>query len=193
MSQIWVPINNSTPLPPDIPTEFVVDEGGPVVPTDNTIEIIGRDNIDNNDNGIQTANNPGAPDNDPANRIAVELTNRTTRFLTTVNDTPTTIFDEDFGVDPAVFNVYGNVLAYDTIGDKSSTFDYSASYRVIDATTAIELGVEYSNIFEDPEMVNTDITLSVTDNNLVIQVIGLPAVSSVKWSLLFEYRQLDKD
>jgi len=191
MSQIWVPISSSTPLPPEIPTEFTPDEGDPAVPTSNNLNLLAQDTIENDDNGIRTA--VYAPT--PSDTIYVELTNRTTRTVTTTDNSPTVIFQETVGADQAVINVWGSVQAYNVTLDLASTFEFAGAYRVINGTNIVELAVEYSNEFYDSGMEDTDIILScsalTTGTDIIITVYGLNG-SSIKWNCLFQYRILPK-
>ena len=186
MSQFYIGTNSGN-LPPDVPTEFTPDSGDPAVPSGNNINLLAQDNIDNDDNGIRTAVYPP----DPSDTIYVELTNRTTRTVTTTDATPTVIFQESVGGDRAVINVWGSVQAYNVTLDLASGFEYAGAYRIVDGSTIVELSIEYSNEFYDAGMEDTDILLSVSGNDIIITVIGLNG-STIKWNCLFQYRILPK-
>lgn len=190
MSQIYRS-TSSGPSPPNVPTDFEIDEGGPVVPNLNVLEIVARDNVVNIDDGIRTANIPGAPYFDPSNRIAIELTNRTTATATQIGVGPDTLLSLTFTTD-GTYYVYGNVQGYSTNvvgGPASIAISFTGGFRMA-AGVLIELGTEYHDTFQEAAISAADIVLTTSGASAILQVTGI-AVTTIFWNGLMEYRQVN--
>ena len=179
MSQIYKPLTSSGPIPPVIPTSFVTDSGT-AVPAANILNILTNDTSSQNDNGIQ--------DTGAGNTVTIFLTNRSTGLVTTADATLTTIITLPLGAVAGTFYVYGNVQAFDAATPSSGAYSYSGGFRT-DGVTATELGTEVHDEFEDPALVTSDIFISASGNNVILQVQGV-AATSINWGALLEYRRV---
>lgn len=97
MSQAGIINTQSGPPPPPVPTNFTTDVGsnpdaapGLAIPQLNNLEILGRDTVDNDDDGIRTNADPNN-----GKFLYVELTNRFQGSVNTTNATPTTVITFD--------------------------------------------------------------------------------------------------
>lgn len=176
MSQIYKSLT-SGPVPPDVPDTFQTESGN-AVPAANVI-IFATDNTSSNfDNGIT---NTGA-----GNTVTHFLTNRATGQVTTPAAALTTILTVGLGAVPGTFYVYGNVQAFDGTTPSSAAYSFSGGYRT-DGATATELGTEFHDTFQDPALITSDIFLTPSGNNVLVQVQGVVGLS-INWNCLLEYR-----
>lgn len=167
-------------LPPIVPTTFHTEDGD-AVPAANIINFLTDDTIDNFDVGIT---NEGS-----GNTVTHLLTNRTTSTVTTADDTLTTLITFSLGATPGSFYLFGNCQAFDSVTPAGATYSFSGGYRT-DGVTASELGVEYHDQFEDVAFETADVFLSVSGNNVLLQVQGV-AATSINWNGIIEYRQVN--
>lgn len=180
MSQAGIINTSSGPVPPDVPTTFVTDVNSPAVPALNILNVIGGDTTTNNDNGIQTDGSSGG------NTLTVQLTNRATGQVTTVDATPTTIISFSLGATPGIFYFRGSIVAYDLTDVAGGAYDFSSGMRTTGAA-ATELGTEYKDVFEEAAMATADFNILASGNNLIVQVIGI-AAKVINWNAEFTYR-----
>lgn len=167
----------SGPVPPDVPTTFSTDSGN-AVPAANILNVLGADTTVNNDNGIRTTGS--------GNTVTVQLTNRSTGQVTTANATPTTILSFALGATPGVYYFRGSLQAYNTTDIAGGAYDFSAGARTTGAA-GTELGTEYKDVFEEVAMTTADFNVTVSANNLVIEVIGI-AAKTINWNIDLTYR-----
>ena len=173
MSQVYLGVSGT----PSVSTSFATDSGT-ATPAANIITILGVDSTDNNDNGIQTVGS--------GSTVSVQLTNRYTAALTTADATITTIVTLPMTATPGTFYVHGNVQLFESATPASAGFSFSGAYRT-DGATSVELGTEFHDTFQDPSLAASDIFLSVSGNNILLQVKGI-AATSINWNSLMEYR-----
>lgn len=179
MSQFYVNSSGALPPPPIVPTSFVEDTGS-ATPAANILNILGSDTNTNNDNGIATS---GA-----GNTVTILLTNRQTDTVSTSDDTLTNILTLALG-SAGTYYVWGSVQAYNASGPNSGVYSFSGGYRT-DGVTAIELGTEYHDTFEDPGFATADIFLIASGNDVILQVQGVDPLS-INWNSVIEYRQVN--
>ncbi len=179
MSQFYQGVTEGS-LPPSVPTSFVTD-AGTAIPIANILNVLTSDAATNNDNGIA--------DTGTGNTVTIQLTNRLTGTITTADDTTTTVIAFGMGATPGTFYVSGNVQAFAGSIPASASFSFTGGYRT-DGVTAVELGTEYHDPFQDVSLITTDITLSTVGNNILLNVIGV-AATSINWNSLLEYRQVN--
>ena len=162
---------------PTVPTSFATDDGS-ATPSGNTLNVLGSDTTENNDNGLQTSGS-GAT-------VTVELTNRATATTTTTDATLTTIISLPMGGTAGTIYVNGSVQAFESTTPASATFAYAGGYRT-DGAAAIELGTEFHDTFQDPLFAASDIYLSTSGNNILVQIEGI-AATTIKWNAVLEFR-----
>ncbi len=177
MSQIYLGVQGS----PSVPTQFTADDATIAIPLGNNLNVLSRDTSDNNDNGIQTTADPNGGQN-----LYIELTNRVTASVTTVDATPTVLLTFPLGSTPGTIIAWGDLTTYSSslLSGSSYTFEGAAFTNGI---TATEIAVENKNIFEPAAMAAADFTLGVSGNNAVITVVGIVG-QTINWSALFNYR-----
>ncbi len=170
------------PIPPQVPTTFVTDVNSPAFPALNILNVPGGDIITNNDNGVQTDGSSGG------DILTIQLTNRQTGTVSTTDATLTTIQTFALGATPSSFYVYGNVQAFEAATPSAGAFSFSGGYRT-DGAAAVELGTEFHDDFKSVALTTADIFLSVSGNNVLVQVQGVAALN-INWNSLLEYRSV---
>ncbi len=93
------------------------------------------------------------------------------------------------GATPGTVYVSGNVQAFNSSGPSSAAYSFSGGYRT-DGATATELGTEFHDTFQDAALSASDIFLTTSGNNILVQVQGV-GVLSINWNALLEYRMVN--
>lgn len=167
-------------LPPSVPTSFVTDVNSPSVPIANIENVIGGATSANNNNGIRTDGSSGS------NTLTIQLTNRISGTITTANATPTTIISFPLGATPGVYTFTGDITAYDLTDTAGASYGIVSGIRTTGAA-AIEIGSQFDTNFEELAMINADVDVTVSGNNVIFQVTGI-AATNIDWDALFNYR-----
>lgn len=184
MSQAGIISTTLGPEPPDVPTSFVT-QNGTAVPAANILIVNALDSTENVDNGIITKG--GVVGTGTANEVDVVITNRATGTVSTTDATITTILTLPLGATPGVFYVYGNVQAFNVSTPAGAGYSFTGAFRTTGAGTAVELGTEYHDTFQEPVLTASDIFASVSGNNFILQIQGVVGLS-INWNSLLEYR-----
>lgn len=179
MSQIYKS-SASGPVPPTVATTYVTDVNSPAVPAANILDVFGGDTSVNNNFGIRTDGSSGS------NVLTIQLTNRVRGTVTTNNATPTTAVSFALGATPGVYEINGSVAAFDLTDVAGASYGFTSGIRSTGAA-AIEIGTQFSTNFEEVAMTNADIDVTVSGNNVIIQVTGI-AATTIDWDVLFTYR-----
>jgi hypothetical protein len=178
MSQFYVGVTAGS-LPPTVPTSFPTDSGT-AIPAGNTLNILTNDTVSNFDNGIT--------DTGSGNTVTIFNTNRQTGTVTTTDATVTTIITFAMDATPGTYYVYGNIQAYDLTTPSSAAYSFSGGYRS-DGASGTELGTEFHDTFQDFILGTSDITLTTSGNNILVQVQGIIGLV-INWNCLLEYRRV---
>lgn len=184
MSQIFLPLSSSGPIPPTIPTQFTADDATVAIPAANNLNVFSRDTIANNSNGIQTTADPNASDN-----LYVELTNRI-RVTATTSDgggqtqtvtifTPQASTAIEFGV---------SFVGYDAVNNEAAGGSMEGIAKRSSGGTTAVVGTNDTLDEADAGLIAVDWNI-VTDGTLIqAQFVGI-AGRSIAWSAIFVYDQ----
>lgn len=187
MSQFYIDKSVAPPIiPPEVAEQFTTDAatGGTVaIPSANNLNLLSRETTANNLNGIQTVADPDTSDN-----LYVELTNRATGAIGTMDATPTTIITFPLGASPAVFTLDGLISGLNNTVPSGGSYFFTAGART-NGTVATLIGVEFTSEFEETGMAASDVNITVAANNLIIQVIGI-AATAIDWLAQFTYSRV---
>jgi hypothetical protein len=141
--------------------------------------------IENNDNGITVASGAAAGAADLAQII---LTNRAVQDISTADDTPTTLYSFDMdlggaGGTPRVFALTGHIVARNETSGTGGTYFFDFGVRS-NGTLGTDLGVEFTNVFEDLDMEPTSIEIAsdAGANFVIFTVTGLPG-ETIHWKI----------
>ncbi len=169
------------PVPPAVPTQFTTDDGTIAIPVLNNLNLLSRDTNENNDNGIRTKADPNNSDN-----LFIELTNRVTGLITTLNANPVTIISLNLGSTPGVYVIEGDLTAFNLTDIAGASYTFVGA-AITDGVIATEIAVENKNVFEQVTMTAADFNYGVTGNTAFLQVIGIVG-KVINWNALFTYR-----
>jgi len=170
----------SGPVPPYVATSYVTDVNSPSVPIANVENVLGGTTSINNNKGIQTDGSSGS------NTLTVQLTNRFQNSVTTNNATPTTISTFPMGAVPGVYTFDINIAAFDTTDTLGTGFSVFTSVRTTGAAGTI---CGSPDIIANPESATIQpatVTVSVSGNNFLIQVVGI-AATTIDWNSITNY------
>lgn len=174
MSQIFKPSTGGTPvIPPDVPEVFQTDVNSPAIPAANILKVFGGQTSINNLLGVQTDGSSGS------NTLTVQLTNRLQGAISTIDATPTTIITFALGATPAVFTLDGFISALNNTVASGAGYFFSAAVRT-NGAAAIDLGHEFTSVFQEVAMSTAAVAVGVSGNNLVITVTGI-AATAIDW------------
>lgn len=183
MSQVSVSLPGGGP---SIPTSFITDDGT-AIPVANTLNIIGEDTSEDNDNGIQTAATP-----DLGDTVAVQLTNRMTASVNTTDGSTVLCLSFDLGATPATYAFSGTVCGYNVTTPGSHVTDFAFAART-DGTIADAFGANFFNSFEEASMAASNVSIGDTGgtggNEVEVFVIGI-AGQTIHWSVVMQYRKV---
>lgn len=180
MSQIFRD-SSTGPTPPTVPEQFTTDDGSIAIPAANNLNVFSRETTDDNLQGIQTTADPNLSDN-----LYVELTNRISGFISTMDAVPTNIVSFPLGATPGVYSFQGSLEAFDTTDVAGAAYTWAAGVRTT-GVAGVLIGTEFKDEFEEAAMSTADFDVQVVGNNLIVQVTGI-ALTAIDWRALITYR-----
>lgn len=179
MSQFWQGVTTGS-LPPSVAIQYTADDATIAVPALGNLNVFSNATTNNNDHGIQSTAS--------GSTVFYQLTNRQTGTVNTTDATLTTIISFALGATPGTYYVFGNLQAFNASNPAGGAYSFSAGY-ITDGVNGIELGIEFRDQFEQVALVTSDIFLSVSGNNVLVQVQGVAGLS-IDWNALLEYRRV---
>lgn len=180
MSQAGIISTSSGPVPPTVATSYVTDVNSPAVPAANVLNVLGRETTANNDNGIRTDGSSGS------NTLTVQLTNRATGAVTTIDATPTTALTFNLGAIPGVYFFEGFITAFDITDTSGGCYSFVSGARTTGGA-GTEIGTEFKDVLEEVAMTTADFSVSVLGNNFLIVVTGIN-LKTINWNCYLTYR-----
>ena len=162
---------------PSVPTTFVTNSGN-AVPAANILNVLATDATTNNDNGILTTGS--------GSTVTVVLSNRQTATVTTTDATLTTALTFALSATPGVYFIEGNITAFDVTDTAGGVYNFASGVRS-DGASATEIGVEFKDSFEEAAMATSDVFVTTSGNNSIIQVQGI-AGKTINWNVVLNYR-----
>lgn len=176
--------SSSIPTPPEVPTQFTADDGTIAIPATNNLNVLSRDTVDNNANGIQTTADPNNSDN-----LYVELTNRISVTSTTsdgAGQTQTvTVFTPT--VSTGITFVV-SITGYDVSNNQIAGGELVGIARRSAGGVTVVVGTNDTFSESDVALAATDWDI-VTDGTLIqAQFVGI-AGRTIDWSAVFIYDQ----
>jgi hypothetical protein len=182
LSQIYKS-SASGPVPPDVPTSFVTQDGT-AVPTANILLVDGFDSTENNDNGIITKG--GVAGTGTSNEVDIVLTNRITGSATTTDGTtPVNLYTFSLGATPGTYLFTTNVVGYDITDLKGAGY---ASYRCVRTTGAagVLIDAQISSLSEETPFTDAEVSNNIVGNSVTVTVTGVTG-KTIDWYVLTTY------
>ncbi len=184
MSQAGIISTTAGPVPPAVPTSFVTDDSTVAIPALNILNVLSRDTIDNNDNGIQTTADPNN-----SNNLYVELTNRIKIIATTsdgAGQTQTVTIMTPTAASAVEFDV--SFIGYDAANNEACGGGMEGiAKRSGGGTTAI-IGTNDTLDESDAGLITADWDITTNGTLIQAQFVGV-AGRTISWSATFVYDQ----
>jgi hypothetical protein len=189
MSQFYVNSAGVTPPPPTIPTSFVTDIGdnnpatspGTAIPALNVLQILGRDNDQDNPNGIRTDADPNN-----GNIVYVELTNRIRSSGTTTDAvTPLVLYTFPLGATPGTYIFTQQVVAYNQTDSLGAVYSGIRGVRTTGAAGVL-INANLILLGEEGTFSLVEVVNSISGNNAVLTITGI-AGKTIDWEVLTTY------
>ena len=183
MSQIYKPLTSSGPIPPNIPTNFVTQDGT-AVPAANILIVNGFDSTENNSNGIITKG--GVVGTGTSNEVDVVITNRFQQLTTTVgavNSTVTILSALVAGTYTLDMSVAGFATAGGPAGN-GYTIVGAVKSDGVTASLCGGAGAQQKDSFED--VVGANAVMGVTANTITVTLTGAAGIS-FDWNVTGTY------
>lgn len=180
MSQLYKDLT-AGPVPPTVAEQYTTDDGTIAIPAANNLNVFSRETTDDNLQGIQTTADPNLSDN-----LYIELTNRISGFISTMDATPTNIVSFPLGATAGVYSFQGSLEAFNTTDVAGAAYTWSAGVRTTGAAGVL-IGTEFKDEFEEAAMSTADFDVQIVGNNLIVQVTGI-ALKAIDWRALIIYR-----
>lgn len=178
MSQIFKDLS-SGPVPPDVPTDFVTDDGT-AIPAANILNFNGGFSTENNDNGILTAADPDMSDN-----MFVVLTNRLGGSQTTIGAVTADVITFSLGATPGCYKFHFEVTAFEDTTPAGLGYSIEASART-DGAAATIISTPDADEDEDVALNTADWDVIASGNNVILRVTGVAALD-VNWKSIGYY------
>lgn len=182
MSQAGI-INTTTgPVPPAVATSYVTDVNSPAIPIANVLNVIGGETSANTVDGIRTDGSSGS------NTLTIQLTNRLSGSVTTIDATPTALITFTAGVVPTIYNFEARVAAFDHTDTAGGSYLIISGVRTTGAATSL-LGVNDETVIEEAAMNTSSIDIIISGNTAIVEVTGI-AGKTIDWSGTLTYVQV---
>lgn len=179
MSQIWKDRSGSGPITAGIETlTGNTTNGGSPSP-------VGPDGLDNV-NTIGLANGGINVDGNPAtSTLSYSLTSYSNQTVTTTTATANNTMTIPLGAIPGVYTFDINVAAFNVTDTIGAGFSLFASART-DGSSGTLIGIPDKVVNLESGMATSNVNLTVTANNAIIQVVGL-AGKTIDWRSIVFY------
>ena len=182
MSQAGIINTSSGPVPPAVPTSFVTDVNSPSIPIANLENIKGGTSTANNANGLQTDGSSGS------NTLTIQLTNRVTGSITTVDASSSAIITLALGGTPGTYTFDISVAGFATAGLSAPL---GAGYTIVgsvrtNGTTAFLIPTQTVDHFEEGALSASSSLLAVSGNNALVNVTGVLGYT-IDWQATLAY------
>ncbi len=168
----------SGPVPPQVPTEFVTDDGT-AIPAANILNVNGIDSTENNDNGILTRANPDLSDN-----LEIIISNRLFGTVTTAGLTTSAIST----FSPTVIGTYSieyRVSAYNTTSSLGAGYSVFGTMR-FDGVNCNLCGTPDKIVNEEGAMSAANATMTVSGGSVSVNGVGYLG-QTINWAAVGLY------
>ena len=106
--------------------------------------------------------------------------------MITVSKSATTVISFALGTTPGVYTFSGDVTGFDVTDGAGASYGIISGIRTT-GSAAVEIGTQFSTNFEEVAMMNADVDVSVSGNNVTFIVTGVSG-KTIDWDALFTYR-----
>lgn len=182
MSQIYKILTSGGPIPPEIPTSFVTQDGT-AVPAANVLIVNGFDSTENNANGIITKG--GVVGTGTSNEVDVVITNRLQGTGSTVGAVTADLVTFSLGAIPATFVIEANYVAFESTTPAGAGYSLFGTVRTTGAVASL-VGTPDKINNENTVLIPSTADIVVSGNNVILRVTGTAALT-VNWAVVGYY------
>lgn len=175
MSQFY--LKSGGDLPPEVPLEFVTDEGTSI-PQNNTLYVLGGTSSRINTNGLFTES--GAPDDPEV--LYIFLTNRITGDAVSVNGDTVNLFTFTLENSPRSYRFNISITGIDAISNDVVGYTMFASAKT-DGTTASLVATPFLDSDEDSSLIDASVDLISSGNDIILTATGVTGRTIIYRSL----------
>jgi len=180
-------LTSGGPIPPTIPTSFV-EQTGTAVPAANILIIDAFDSTENNNNGIVTKGGVAAgdpPGTGVSNEVSIYLTNRLQGAAPTAGHTTADLVTFNLGAVPGAYNFELKVIGFNASTPAASGFTVLGTMRT-NGIAATLVAIPDETVVEDVAMIDCDVDMVASGNNLIIRVTGVSGLI-IDWNVVATY------
>jgi hypothetical protein len=157
------------------------DQGGPVPPSGNNINLFGGTSTANNANGIVVVGNPAT------STETFTLTNRLTGTATTAGAVTTALVTFPLGAVAGTYTIQLNVAGYTSTGPASTSyFEFICAASTGAAARIVSAGDSDEICLEDAALNASDILVTASGNSVVISAQGVVGLT-IDWNAVGTY------
>jgi len=182
LSQAGILNRASGPVPPEVATSYVTQDGT-AVPLANVLIVNGFDSTENNVNGIITKG--GVVGTGTSNEVDVVITNRLQGTGTTIGATTADLVTFSLGAVAGAYTFSIDTIGFDAVTPSATGFKIQGTMRT-DGATATLVGVPDETVIEDVGMLSADVSMVASGNNLIIRVLGVAGLT-INWNTVSLY------
>lgn len=184
MSQAGIISTTSGPVPPDVPTEFITQDGT-AIPAANTLNVVGDERPDplvipDDDNGIQTYADP-----DGGDTLSIFLTNRRVDEDSVTGAGTVDLFTQDLGGVPGTYNFQLYVAAFEATTPAGAAYTIFGSVRTTGAAATVIVTQDIISD-EEPALLGADFQIVASGNNLIARATGVAGLT-INFKVLATY------
>lgn len=169
MSQIIKNLVSGGPVPPEIATSYVTQDGT-AVPAANVLIVNAIDSTENNANGIITKG--GVLGTGTSNEVDVVITNRLQGTAVSTNASNADIITFSLGASAAVYRFSFDVTARDTGTGDGLGYTVFASARTTGAAATV-IATPFTDSDEDASLLAATISFISSGNTVILRAVGV--------------------
>jgi hypothetical protein len=182
MSQAGIISTSAGPVPPEVPTSFLT-QNGTAIPDANILIVYGLDSSEDNANGIIAKG--GVAGTGVSNEMDIVLTNRLQSTGTTVGAVTADIVTFALSATPGTYKFHFEVAAFESTNPAGLGYSIEASIRTTGAAATV-ISTPDADEDEDAVLATADWDVIASGNNAILRVTGVAGLT-INWGAVGSY------